>query len=46
MYDDDLKYFVDNFLKYKSERSLRQLKTLIDAIYIGNLFNYELPKNI
>ena len=38
MYDDDLKYFVDNFLKYKSKRSFNQLKCIVDAIYINSLF--------
>lgn len=38
MMDEDLKYFVDKFVNDRSERNLLQLKTLIDAIYINNLF--------
>ena len=36
--NDDLKYFVDKFLKDKSERSLNQLKHIVNAIYINNIF--------
>lgn len=36
--NDDLKYFVDKFLKDKSVRSLNQLNCIIDAIYINSIF--------